>query len=81
MRHGFRAMDKYICVIAGSYDEVRDLAAKTGITARHVTTPQQLFGMNGFRRSVVVTRSAYTMPNIDSLLREAALRGFDVVNV
>lgn len=74
-------MDKYICVIAGSYDEVRVLSERTGITARYITTPQQLFGMDGFRRSVIVTRTAYTMPNIDSLLREVALRGFGVVNV
>ena len=81
IHHGCRAMDKYICVIAASYDEVRTLSERTGITARHITTPQQLFGLDGFRRSVIVTRTAYTMPNIDSLLREVALRGFGVVNV
>ena len=58
IHHGCRVMDKYICVIAGSYDEVRVLSERTGITARYIT-----------------------MPNIDSLLREVALRGFGVVNV
>ncbi len=73
--------DTYICVIAASADEVKELAKRTGITARFIERPQQLFGLDGFRRSVVVTRSAYTRPNIEPLLREVALRGFGVINV
>lgn len=73
--------DKYICVIAATAVEVTDLAKRTGITARFIERPQQLFGMDGFRRSVVVTRSAYTRQNIEPLLREVALRGFGVINV
>ena len=73
--------DTYICVIAASYDEVVALSERTGITARFIERPQQLFGLDGFRRSVVVTRSAYTRQNIEPLLREVALRGFGVINV
>ena len=73
--------DKYICVIAATAGEVTELAKRTGITARYIDRPQQLFGMDGFRRSVIVTRSAYTRPNIEPLLREVALRGFGVINV
>ncbi len=73
--------DTYICVIAATAVEVTDLAKRTGITARFIERPQQLFGMDGFRRSVVVTRSAYTRQNIEPLLREVALRGFGVINV
>lgn len=73
--------DTYICVIAASYDEVVALSERTGITARYIDRPQQLFGLDGFRRSVVVTRSAYTRSNIEPLLREVALRGFGVINI
>lgn len=73
--------DTYICVIAATAVEVTDLAKRTGITARFIERPQQLFGMDGFRRSVVVTRSAYTRQNIEPLLREVALRGFGVINI
>lgn len=73
--------DTYICVIAATAVEVTDLAKRTGITARFIERPQQLFGMDGFRRSVVVTRSAYIRQNIEPLLREVALRGFGVINV
>lgn len=73
--------DRFICVIAASADEVKELAKRTGITARYIDRPQQLFGMDGFRRSVIVTRSAYTRSNIEPLLREVALRGFGVINV
>lgn len=43
--------------------------------------PRRLFGTDGFRRSVIVMRSAYTLPNIDSIMREVALRGYGGINV
>lgn len=74
-------LDTHIVVIAGSIREANTFGEKHGIRIKYVDEPRRLFGTDGFRRSVIVMRSAYTLPNIDSIMREVALRGYGVINV